>query len=133
MLRSNPFIRLRCESPVPLRSHKIISVLSVLFFLLPLCWPPLFLAFSDLFCRAKGTAQSLQRGSFRMDLSRKFGKKFLPEICAKKVRNHFCDDFPFFSSGFGTANRPSINNFEAADRPNTKDKARLHLANSKSP
>ena len=28
-----------------------------------------------LFCRARGTAQSLERGSFRMDLSTKFGKE----------------------------------------------------------
>ena len=50
----------------------------------PLCWPPLFLPLSGhlfalfsawkstLFCRAKGTAQILERGSFRMDLSTKF-------------------------------------------------------------
>ena len=30
---------------------------------------------SALFCRAKGTAQSLERGTFRMDLSPKFGKE----------------------------------------------------------
>ena len=53
----------------------------------PLCWPPLFLSFSQhpfalfspsksaLFCRAKGTAQSLVRGRFRMNLSSKFGKE----------------------------------------------------------
>ena len=55
-----------------------------------LCWPPnLFLSFSRhlfalfsrlksalrLFCRAKGAAQSLERGSSRMDLSTKFGKE----------------------------------------------------------
>ena len=36
-------------------------------------------------CSAEqGTAQSLERGSFRMDLSTKFGKEILPEICMKK-------------------------------------------------
>ena len=59
----------------------------VLFPFLPLCWPPLFLPFSRylfalfspstsaLFCRAKCTAQSLERGRSRMDLSTKFGKE----------------------------------------------------------
>ena len=53
----------------------------------PFCWPPLFLPFSRhvfaifspsrsaLFCPAKGTAQSLERGGSGMDLSRKFGKE----------------------------------------------------------
>ena len=62
----------------------------------PLCWPPLSLPFSGrlfalfspsksaLFCREKGTTQSLERGSFRIDLSRKFGKEFFPEICVEK-------------------------------------------------
>ena len=64
--------------------------------LCPLCWPPLFLPFSRrlfapflpsknaLFCRARGTAQSLGRGSFRTNPPTKFGK-FLPEICVKTV------------------------------------------------
>ena len=46
-------------------------------------FPPLFSALytpfspskSALFCRERGTAQSLERGSFRMDLSTKFGKE----------------------------------------------------------
>ena len=53
----------------------------------PLCWLPLFLSFSrhlfalfssstgGLFCRARGTAQGLERSSLRMDLSTKFGKE----------------------------------------------------------
>ena len=53
----------------------------------PLSWPPLFLPFSRhifalfspsksaLFCRAKCTAQSLERGRSGMDLSTKFGKE----------------------------------------------------------
>ena len=60
----------------------------------PLCWPPLFLPFSRhifaifspsksaLFCRAKDTAQSLEKGSSRMDLARKFGK----EIPSRNLR-----------------------------------------------
>ena len=60
----------------------------------PLWWPPLFLPFSRhlvtlfspsksaLFCRAKGTAQSLERGGLRMDLSKKFGK----EIPSRNLR-----------------------------------------------
>ena len=48
-------------------------------FLPPLLSGRLFALFSPsksaLFCRAKGTAQSLERGSFRMDLSTKFGKE----------------------------------------------------------
>ena len=59
-----------------------------------LCRPPLFLPLSGhlfrlfsrsksaLFCRAKGTIQSLERGSFRMDLSRNFGK----EIPSRNLR-----------------------------------------------
>ena len=59
----------------------------VLFSFLPLFWPPLFLTFSrhlfalappsksTLFCSAKGRAQRLETGSFRMDLSTKFGKE----------------------------------------------------------
>ena len=60
----------------------------VLFFpFCPLCGPPFFLPFSRhpfavffplknaLFCRAMGTAQSLERGSSRPDLSTKFGKE----------------------------------------------------------
>ena len=34
-----------------------------------------FLAKHALFCGARGTAQSLERGSFRMDLSTTFGKE----------------------------------------------------------
>ena len=62
----------------------------------PLCWPPLFLPFSRhifalfspsktaLFCRAKGTAQSLERGSSGMDLSTKFGKEIPSQNLRKK-------------------------------------------------
>ena len=39
---------------------------------------------SALFCRAKGTAQILERGSFRMDLSTKFGK----EIPSRNLREN---------------------------------------------
>ena len=65
----------------------------------PLFWPPLFLPFSGhlfalfsplksaLFCRAKGTIQSLEIGSFRMDLSRKFGK----EIPSRNLREKRSD------------------------------------------
>ena len=59
----------------------------------PLRWPTLFLPFSRLFalfspsksalfCRAKGTAQSLERGSCGMDLSAKFGQ----EIPSRNLR-----------------------------------------------
>ena len=60
----------------------------------PLCWPPLFLPFSRhlfalfspsksaLFCREKGTEQSLERGSSGMHLSTKFGK----EIPSRNLR-----------------------------------------------
>ena len=71
-----------------------------LFSFCPLCWPPLFLPFSRhlcalfsasksaLFCRAKGTAQSLERGSLRMDLSTKFGK----EIPSRNLRKKRSED-----------------------------------------
>ena len=65
----------------------------------PFCWPPLFLPLSPhhfrpflpsksaLFCRAKGTAQSLERGSLRMDFSTKFGKEIPSRnLHKKKVR-----------------------------------------------
>ena len=60
----------------------------------PFCWPPLFLPFSRhlfaiffpsksaLFCREKGTVQSLERGSSGMHLSTKFGK----EIPSRNLR-----------------------------------------------
>ena len=60
----------------------------------PFCWPPLFLPLSRhlfaiflpsksaLFCRGKGTVQSLERGSSGMDLSTKFGK----EIPSRNLR-----------------------------------------------
>ena len=37
-----------------------------------------------LFCRTKCRAQSLERGSFRMDFSTKFGKEIPSQICVKK-------------------------------------------------
>ena len=43
---------------------------------------------SALFCRVKDTAQSLERGSFRMNLSQSSGRKFLPEICVWISRVH---------------------------------------------
>ena len=69
----------------------------------PLCWPPLFLPFSRrlfapflpsknaLFCRARGTAQRLGRGSFRTDPPTKFGKEF-PSRNLRKNRSEmrFC-------------------------------------------
>ena len=61
----------------------------------PPCWPPLFLPFSRylfapffspsksaLFCRAKCTAQSSERGRFRKNMSTKFGK----EIPSRNLR-----------------------------------------------
>ena len=60
----------------------------------PFCWPSLFLPFSRhifaisspsksaLFCRAKGTVQSLGRGSSGMDLPTEFGK----EIPSRNLR-----------------------------------------------
>ena len=60
----------------------------------PLFWPPLFLPLSRhlftpffpsknaLLCRAKGTAQHFKNGSFRTDLSTKFGK----EIPSRNLR-----------------------------------------------
>ena len=62
----------------------------------PLCWPPLFLPFSRhifalfspsksaLFCRAKGTAQSLERGTSGMDLYTKFRKEIPSRNLRKK-------------------------------------------------
>ena len=63
-------------------------------------WPPLFLPFSRhlfalfspsicaLFCRARGTTQSLERGSSGMDLSRKFGKEIPSRnLCEKRSVN----------------------------------------------
>ena len=59
-----------------------------------LFWPPLFLPFSQYlfapsksapFCRAKFTAQSLERGRFRMDLSVKFGKEIPSRSLREKV------------------------------------------------
>ena len=71
------------------------------FFLL--CWPPLFLPFSRhlfalfspsksaLFCREKGTEQSLERGSSGMHLATKFEK----EIPSRNLREkgQSCDAF----------------------------------------
>ena len=66
----------------------------------PLCWPPLFLPFyrhllalffplkSALFCRERGTAQSLESGSFRMDLSTRFGKE-IPSRNLREKRSDF--------------------------------------------
>ena len=80
-------------------SGKLILILwRVLFSFLPLCWPPLFLPLSRhlqstfspsksaLFCRAKGTAPSLERGSLRMDLSKDFGKE-IPSRNLRKKRS----------------------------------------------
>ena len=64
----------------------------------PFYWRPLFLSFSRhlsalfsssksvLFCRGRGTAQSSERGSFRMDLSTKFGKE-IPSRNLRKKRS----------------------------------------------
>ena len=66
--------------------------------ILPPSWPPLFLPFSQdlfalfspsktaLFCRAKCTLQSLERGRFRMDLSTKFGKEIPSQNLREKCR-----------------------------------------------
>ena len=63
----------------------------------PLCWPPLFLpssrhllpfsppSKSALFCRVRGTAHSLERGSVRMDLSTKFGKEIPSRNLREKI------------------------------------------------
>ena len=71
----------------------------------PLCWQPLFLPFSghlfalfshsksSLFCRAKGTAQILERSSFRMDLSTKFGKE-IPYRNPREKESVFCANRP---------------------------------------
>ena len=79
----------------------------------PLCWPPLFLPFSRhifalfslsqsaLFCRAKGTAQSLERSSFGMDLATKFGKE-IPSRNLREKRSASFEPgsyFPMVSSG----------------------------------
>ena len=73
----------------------------------PLFWSPLFLPFSRhtfalfspsksaLFCRVKGTAQSLERGTSGMDLSTKFGKEIPSRNLRKKrsetaLRGVFC-------------------------------------------
>ena len=62
----------------------------------PLFWPPLFLPLSRhvlaifspsksaLFCRAKGTAQSLERAVPGWIFPESSGRRFLPEICVKK-------------------------------------------------
>ena len=72
----------------------------VLFPFCPFCWPPLFLPFSRhifalffpsksvLFCRAKGTVQSLERGSSGMHLSTKFGKE-IPSRNLREKRSDF--------------------------------------------
>ena len=56
------------------------------FLFAPLLATPLFTLFSPsrnaLFCRGMGTAQSLERGSLGMDLSKKFGK----EIPSRNLR-----------------------------------------------
>ena len=70
-------------APVP----KLTSFHASFFPFCPLCWPPLFLPFSRhifalfspskiaQFCRAKGTAQSLEGGNSGTDLSTDFGKE----------------------------------------------------------
>ena len=76
---------------------KILTCFHASFFpFCPLCWPPLFLPFlgafllfflpskGALFCRAKGTAQSLEGGSSGLVSPQSSGRKFLPEICVKK-------------------------------------------------
>ena len=46
---------------------------------------------SALFCGVQGTAHSLERGSFRMDLSTKFGKEVPSRnLRQNKVRDHLC-------------------------------------------
>ena len=63
---------------------------------LPHLFSPPFRPFSNsksaLFCRANGTAQSLERGSFRMDLSTKFGKE-IPSRNLRKKRSAIANDF----------------------------------------
>ena len=85
---------------VPMRSPELhLTCFHASFFpFCPLCWPPLFLPFSRhilalfspsktaLFCRAKGTAQSLERGRSGMDLSTKFGKE-IPSRNLRKKRS----------------------------------------------
>ena len=78
----------------------------VLFPFCPFCWRPLFLSFSwhlsalfsssksALFCRGRGTAQSSERGSFRMNLSPKFGK----EIHSGNLREKRSDNDPKFKN-----------------------------------
>ena len=66
----------------------------------PFCWPPLFLPFLStfspflssrkvLYSVEQKTAQSLERGSFRMDASKKFGKEIPSRNCAKKGSKRF--------------------------------------------
>ena len=69
------------------RLHYLTCFHACFFPFCPLCQPPLFPPFSRhlfapfsplksaLLCRAKGTVQSLERVSFRMDLCPKFGKE----------------------------------------------------------
>ena len=83
------------SSPQSARTPHSLTCFHASFFpFCPFCCPPLFLAFSRhifaifspsksaLFCRAKGTVQSLERGSSGMDLSTEFGK----EIPSRNLR-----------------------------------------------
>ena len=73
---------------VPFSAPKTDLFPRVLFsFLPPWLATPLSPSKRALFCRAKGTAQSLERGSLRMDLSTKFGKEIPSRnLREKKVR-----------------------------------------------
>ena len=74
-------------APESQKSPKLTCFHASFFPFCPFFWPPLFLPFSQhifaifspsksaLFCRAKGTVQSLERGSSGMHLSTKFGKE----------------------------------------------------------
>ena len=83
------FVIVSCQSFSDLFSRVLFSFLLPLLAapLPPLFWTP-FRPVSALFCRAKGTAQILERGSFRMHLSTKFGK----EIPSRNLREkgQFC-------------------------------------------
>ena len=60
-----------------------------------------FRPFLPLFCRAKGTAQSLERGGSRMDLSTKFGKEIPSRNLHEKKVSSFEDSFFIRSDSSG--------------------------------
>ena len=74
---SDQFSRVLFSFLPPLLATPLPLIFSALF-------RPVLPSKSALFCRAKGTPQSLERGGFRMDLSTRFGKEILSRNLRKK-------------------------------------------------